>query len=949
MPGNTASLTFKLFGVDVNASRTISGVGVAAAGTAKDLQVLSTGTLKFVAAAGAAGVASVGLAGAVGVGLGAAFAGVGVAAALMNKDVKKHFKELGQGIKDQISAAAKPVQDAMLQLVKYIREAIKTMAPLFHSFFAAVAPLVTIIGRGLVQAVANLVGEFTPLVKVVTPIVNELFNQLPDLIGNLAAGLKAILGPLSGNTAAFGQLLSTIGALLPMVGRIIGSLVQLGQQIMPIFSRTLLQVVDALRGGLAQVLPIVGKAIQQMLPAIGTLAQALFPALAQILRALLPVLGGVVAALAGALARVLPQVVPGFVALIQVVGQLLKGIQPLLPSLVFLAVWISKVANNLLSAILPVATAILGALLPALKTLLPIIISVAMQVGDALAAAFKQALPAFVQLAKAVGQILVALIPIIPALVQTSLAFLPLIPAVAQLAASMATALVPAMQYLGDHAKVVGPALLYAAIALKGWSVGSGLATSATKAFSVSQKFLAELCLGTRIQLAALWVQTVAVAVAQKVAAVASKVWAGAQWLLNAALSANPISLVIIAVAALAAGLVYAWKHSETFRDIVTGVFNAIKTAIRNVVDFIITVIRGWFNAQAAVVIGIIGLFAKLPGPMGAPFKALKGVAETARDNVNRALDGIKRTVDVTFRGHDKVKPVIAQIEAEMKAHGYSVTARLVRGGAYAKGGLLPGYGGGDILPIWGEPGEAVVPKDKARRPEFMAWAKAMGIPGYARGGIVGWPANVNFEASKDSLLSRLFGAFMGGAASGNVIKLALAMAKRMAASFKVALALIEAGIVESGLRNLPYGDRDSLGFLQQRPSQGWKHPMNISYAAWDFLRRAIPIQGQYGTAGALAQAVQRSAFPDRYDAVQARALGILGAYGYDRGGWVPHGGLALNTTGRPEALGFNYDKMADAFVRALQRYGLTVSVDDIHQGLRGKKNRNGGINLGLT
>ncbi len=161
-------------------------------------------------------------------------------------------------------------------------------------------------------------------------------------------------------------------------------------------------------------------------------------------------------------------------------------------------------------------------------------------------------------------------------------------------------------------------------------------------------------------------------------------------------------------------------------------------------------------------------------------------------------------------------------------------------------------------------------------------------------------------------------GAFTGGAASGNVIRLALVQAKRMAASFKVALALIEAGIVESGLRNLPYGDRDSLGFLQQRPSQGWLHPMNISYASWDFLRRAIPIQDRYGTAGRLAQAVQRSAFPGRYDQQQARALGILHAYNYDRGGGLRPGlTLAMNNTGRTEPVGIDYDQLAAAMKRA--------------------------------
>src|SRR6266496_877208 len=242
MPGNTASLTFKLFGVDVNASRTISGVGVAAAGTAHDLERLSTGTLKFVGIAGAAGVASVGLAGTLGVGLGAAFAGVGVAAALMNKNVAKEFKDLGTGIKNQLSAAAKPVQDSMLQLFKYISSSIKTMGPLFHTFFAAVAPLVTIIGQGLVQAVANLIGEFTPLIRTVLPIVRSTFAVLPDLIGNIAFALNAILSPLSGNTKSFGMLLQTIGALLPIVGSIIGELVRLGAQIMPTFARAILSV-----------------------------------------------------------------------------------------------------------------------------------------------------------------------------------------------------------------------------------------------------------------------------------------------------------------------------------------------------------------------------------------------------------------------------------------------------------------------------------------------------------------------------------------------------------------------------------------------------------------------------------------------------------------------------------------------------------------------------------
>jgi hypothetical protein len=96
-------------------------------------------------------------------------------------------------------------------------------------------------------------------------------------------------------------------------------------------------------------------------------------------------------------------------------------------------------------------------------------------------------------------------------------------------------------------------------------------------------------------------------------------------------------------------------------------------------------------------------------------------------------------------------------------------------------------------------------------------------------------------------------------------------------ASTKAAKALFEAGIVESGLRNLDYGDRDSLGALQQRPSQGWKNATDPYKAALSFLDQAIPLASKYGSAGQLAQAVQRSAFPARYGQVGGQASKYLG------------------------------------------------------------------------
>lgn len=77
--------------------------------------------------------------------------------------------------------------------------------------------------------------------------------------------------------------------------------------------------------------------------------------------------------------------------------------------------------------------------------------------------------------------------------------------------------------------------------------------------------------------------------------------------------------------------------------------------------------------------------------------------------------------------------------------------------------------------------------------------------------------------------------------------------------------------IVESRLVNVNYGDRDSLGLFQQRPSQGWGSPDQVRdpvYAATKFFNalKGLGNKRYDMSMGQAAQAVQRSAYPGRYD-----------------------------------------------------------------------------------
>ncbi|NMH98918.1 C40 family peptidase [Pseudonocardia acidicola] len=96
-----------------------------------------------------------------------------------------------------------------------------------------------------------------------------------------------------------------------------------------------------------------------------------------------------------------------------------------------------------------------------------------------------------------------------------------------------------------------------------------------------------------------------------------------------------------------------------------------------------------------------------------------------------------------------------------------------------------------------------------------------------------------------------------------------ISVARDMGAPPRAWLIALATAMQESTLRNINYGDRDSLGLFQQRPSQGWGSPSQVTdpiYSTRIFIQRLLQVPGwDQLPVTVAAQTVQRSAFPDAY------------------------------------------------------------------------------------
>jgi len=146
----------------------------------------------------------------------------------------------------------------------------------------------------------------------------------------------------------------------------------------------------------------------------------------------------------------------------------------------------------------------------------------------------------------------------------------------------------------------------------------------------------------------------------------------------------------------------------------------------------------------------------------------------------------------------------------------------------------------------------------------------------WLRGSLVGVPLREHCLATTSSSIADLEPEQAGNAA----LITAVAVRRRLPA--RAATIALATAMQESKLYNLDYGDRDSVGLFQQRPSQGWGtreqvlDPVHATNAFYDALVKIDGYQTMEITKA--AQLVQRSAYPAAYAEHEPAARALASA-----------------------------------------------------------------------
>ena len=198
-----------------------------------------------------------------------------------------------------------------------------------------------------------------------------------------------------------------------------------------------------------------------------------------------------------------------------------------------------------------------------------------------------------------------------------------------------------------------------------------------------------------------------------KLSAAANWLLSGAQAVLNAIMAMNPIILVVIALIALAAALIWAYQNVDWFRAMVDNAWQSIVTFGQQLYSFISGALSGLVSAITAAGAWLVGriqasfsaIWSIISAAMGLWNQATAKAREIA-NLIGQAFQGVRGTVQSAFNGvtnaitapfmnaYNTLKPIIDNIKGAWDMlMGIGGSAGIVTGSAGISMGSVSGIG----------------------------------------------------------------------------------------------------------------------------------------------------------------------------------------------------------------------------------------------------------------
>lgn len=173
---------------------------------------------------------------------------------------------------------------------------------------------------------------------------------------------------------------------------------------------------------------------------------------------------------------------------------------------------------------------------------------------------------------------------------------------------------------------------------------------------------------------------TIALAAYQSVMTIvtaATKTWTAVQWLLNIAMNANPIGIVIVAIGALVAAVVYCWNRFAGFRAFLMTCWDTVKAFAGIIKDYLVN----RFNELLASV-----------GLLASALKKLftgdfKGAAKDFGESLTN-LSGVNSVTTAVSKGYSTVKNISGSYDKTLKGE-LAKSAKKEQGGSKTTAGIL--------------------------------------------------------------------------------------------------------------------------------------------------------------------------------------------------------------------------------------------------------------------